>query len=349
MKGESNLVSLLRQRATVEAVALASNNASGFRLHPSSLRYGIGDDAAVIARPDGGCTVITTDLLVENIDFRRLWMPPRLLGHKALAVSLSDVAAMGATPRYGLVALGVPEEIWHSDWVEEFYEGWFALARTCGVALIGGDISRTPEHIAIDSIVWGETATGQPALMRHTAQVDDIIYLTGTLGGAARGLELLETGTRYAEHEAQTPAQQFIRRQLTPMPRLAWGAWLGAMRSGQQAADSEQQASECATALMDISDGLSTDLARLCAASNVGAIVEAEQIPVQSTLTHALNGGEDFELLFTGPPDLLTQAPAVLDGVSIKAIGKITTDKSIWLQHKDLSRTPLVPQGFTHF
>src|SRR5215211_1182094 len=125
--------------------------------HPSSL-LGIGDDAAVIRQRAGRETVITADLLIEEIDFRLDTTTPRLLGHKALAVSLSDIAAMGARPRHALLSLGVPREIWRSDFVDEFYEGFFALAETYNVALVGGDVSRTPERIVIDSIVLGETA-----------------------------------------------------------------------------------------------------------------------------------------------------------------------------------------------
>jgi thiamine-monophosphate kinase len=326
MKDELFFVSLLRQRSDAEAVAHASTSASGFRLHLSSLRLGIGDDAAIIARSNAGETVITTDLLVENIDFRRSWMPPRLLGHKALAVSLSDVAAMGAQPRFALVSLGVPEEVWRTDFVEQFYEGWFALAARYGVALVGGDTSRTPGHIVVDSIVIGETAPERAAIRRSTARPGDLIYVTGALGGAAAGLELLENGARYDESDADTPAQQLIRRQLAPTPRVEFGLKLNEP--------------PLATAMLDLSDGLSTDLARLCAASGVGAVVEADKIPLQSTLSHALNGGEDFELLFTCAPE---------HEVAATQIGEITSEQGFWLRAADGTRTTLESGGFIHF
>ena len=339
MKGEPYLISLLRQRASTEADAHASNTASRFRLHPSSLRLGIGDDAAIIARSDAGETVLTADLLVEDIDFRRRWMPPELLGHKALAVSLSDVAAMGAEPRYAMVSLGVPEEIWQSGFVEQFYEGWFNLARQYGVALIGGDLSRAPAHIVIDSIVIGETRPAQTAIRRAGAQPGDLIYVTGKLGGAAAGLRLLEAGAQFSDNDPN------IRRQLAPEPRVGFGLWLN--NSRQPAVGSGQQGG--VTAMLDISDGLSTDLARLCAAGGVGAIVVEEQLPLASTLADALHGGEDFELLFTAAPASLPELPDDLAAVGISCIGHITADANRVLLQNNVKLTELTPAGFDHF
>src|SRR6202040_3985400 len=128
-----------------------NNAASSFILHPSSLLHGIGDDAAVVKQLAGRDTVVTTDLLVEDVDFRRDSTPPAMLGHKALAVSLSDIAAMGARARWARVSIGVPRDIWDSDFVDQFYEGFFALADRYDVRLVGGDVSRTPERIVIDS------------------------------------------------------------------------------------------------------------------------------------------------------------------------------------------------------
>jgi thiamine-monophosphate kinase len=340
MKGEPFLISLLRQRARAEADAHASNTASRFRLHLSSLRLGIGDDAAIIARADNaGETVLTADLLVENVDFRRNWMPPELLGHKALAVSLSDVAAMGAAPRYALVSLGVPQEVWASGFAEKFYDGWFALARRYGVALIGGDLSRTPEHIVVDSIVVGETAPPQKAIRREGARPGDLLYVTGKLGGAAAGLRLLESGAGFSADN------ELMRRQLAPEPRVEIGLWLNESR--QQAAGSEQPGR--VTAMLDLSDGLSTDLARLCEASGVGAIVEEERLPLASTLDDALNGGEDFELLFTAPPEVEIALPDELAHIGITRIGRITGDANrIYLQN-NVKLTELTPAGFDHF
>ncbi|HYX40069.1 MAG TPA: AIR synthase related protein, partial [Pyrinomonadaceae bacterium] len=193
---------------------------------------GIGDDAAVLTQRMGYETIITADLLIEDIDFRRAHMPARALGHKALAVSLSDIAAMGARPRYALLSVGVPADVWRTRWLDQFYAGFFALAARTGITLIGGDVSRTPQRIVIDSIVLGETKRGRAAL-RSTARPGDQIFVTGTLGGASAGLSLIESNTtkRTArtrqratsarQAQLKTARTQLIRRQQQPEPRLA--------------------------------------------------------------------------------------------------------------------------------
>ena len=144
----------------------------------------IGDDCAVLPKDSRTDLVITTDLLVEDIDFRLDWSKPEFIGHKALAVSLSDVAAMGAKPVWSMVSIGVPEHIWKSDFVDEFYLGYMNLAKLYGVELVGGDISKTPDKIVIDSIAAGEVEKGK-AILRSGAKVGDLIFVTGELGGAA--------------------------------------------------------------------------------------------------------------------------------------------------------------------
>src|SRR5450432_3586041 len=155
-----------------ERVALNQPASSTLITHHSSLLTGIGDDAAVIRQVTGRNTVITTDLLVEDIDFERETQRPRLLGHKALAVSLSDIAAMGARPRWALLSIGLPKDVWDSDFVDQFYEGFFSLAKRYDVQLIGGDVSRTTEKIVIDSIVLGECLP-EGEVLRRGAQGGD--------------------------------------------------------------------------------------------------------------------------------------------------------------------------------
>src|SRR5215213_8800036 len=145
-----------------------------------SIVTGIGDDAAVLRGTSGKETVVTVDLLIEDIDFRRTTTPPYLLGHKALAVSLSDLAAMGARPVWSLVSIGVPEDVWQTDFVDRLYDGWLDLATRYGVQLIGGDTSRAHEHIVIDSIAIGECSAGT-AVKRAGASPGDPIFVTGSL------------------------------------------------------------------------------------------------------------------------------------------------------------------------
>src|SRR5918912_3715944 len=183
VRSEFDFIDRIRQRTQVHNDALTVQH--------TALSAGIGDDAAVIAERAGYETVITADLLVEEIDFRRATTPARALGHKALAVSLSDIAAMGARPRWALLSIGVPAAVWRTRFLDDFYEGFFALAARTGTTLVGGDVSRTPERIVLDSVVLGEVESGR-AVLRSGARPRDQIFVTGTLGGAAAGLRLLE-------------------------------------------------------------------------------------------------------------------------------------------------------------
>src|SRR5688572_10417120 len=167
--------------------------------------------------------VVTADMLVEDIDFRLEWTTAELLGVKALAVSLSDIAAMGATPKWAMLTIGVPRRIWKTEFVDKFYEGWTTLARHYDVELVGGDISRTPDKVVIDSIVAGEVPKGK-AVRRSGASPGDSIFVTGSLGGAAAGLILLESGFRYAK--VGKKRKQLIARQLRPTARVETGMYL---------------------------------------------------------------------------------------------------------------------------
>ncbi len=347
-RSEFDFINRIKARALTRSNTTEALNSSLRTVH-SSLLKGIGDDAAIIRQSGGRELVITADLLVENIDFKREWMTAHLLGHKALAVSLSDIAAMGARPRYALLSLGVPQKIWKTNFVDEFYEGFFELAGAHQVLLIGGDVSRTPEHVLIDSIVIGEVERGR-AVLRAGARPGEHIFVTGSLGGAAGGLKLLESGARLQHSKARSvkarAREKLLLRHLQPLPRVEWGARLGAQR--------------LATAMIDISDGLSSDLAHLCRESGVGARVDAARIPVEQALINAgerdfdalslaLDGGEDFELLFTVKPRNLKKLPQEIDGVPVTYIGDVT-EQAQGIELIQNSRTrALRPAGFTHF
>jgi len=310
----------------------------------------IGDDAAVVRTTAGHETVITTDLLVEDIDFRRTTAPALLLGHKALAVSLSDIAAMGARPRWSLISIGVPEDVWQSEFVDQFYEGLKSLANRYDVKLIGGDTSRTDEKIVIDSILLGE-CTAAHAVHRTGAEPGDQIFVTGSLGGAAAGLRLIERGAHLAEQNLADDDSQKIDhvllRQLRPEPRVGWGMVLGDER--------------LATAMIDISDGLSSDLNHLCSASGVGALIESSLLPIDHQVVElcgrraldplqlALHGGEDFELLFTVRATDAGRLPRRVDGVEITRVGEITK-KVDGVKISEGARVwELNPGGWKHF
>jgi len=351
---EFDFINKLRRRVEDEA-----NSASSVIPHPASLVRGIGDDAAVFKSPAGNDVVVSTDLLVEDVDFRRDTTRPDLLGHKALAVSLSDVAAMGARPRWALLSIGVPDAVWNSEFLDSFYSGFFELATRYAVTLVGGDVSRTPDNIVIDSILIGETAKAG-AVFRSGASPGDQIFVTGFLGDAAAGLRLIERGARLPSRtttDQLTPAnpeagehrqlEYLLLRQLQPEPRVGWGLLLG-----------EQQ---LASAMIDLSDGLSSDLNHLCAESKVGALIDAAGIPIDPLVTElsgrraldplmlALHGGEDYELLFTVNPQNVARLPRKVDGVSICQIGDITSeDGKVRVKEKDRI-WDLEPGGFDHF
>jgi thiamine-monophosphate kinase len=330
------------------------------RRHSTRVITGIGDDASIISEAAHRDLIVTTDLLIEGVDFYFEATPARLLGHKALAVSLSDIAAMGARPCWSFLSFGVPRARWDGNFKDEFFAGYLALADQFGVTLSGGDVSESPNGIVIDSIILGEVESNA-AVKRSGARPGDQIYVTGNLGGAAAGLKLIEMGARVSEPRAvatgscdseRSPSdddaiQSLLLRQLRPQPRVGWGIVLG------------EQA--LATAMIDISDGLSSDLHHLCQESQAGALIDASLIPLDSDvkqlcgrraldpLALALHGGEDFELLFTISPANVTRLPKKVDGVQISRIGEITNQTaSIRLAEKN-REWDLPPRGFQHF
>ena len=335
MRSEFDFINSLRQRVASSSQAIVT---------------GIGDDAAVFRSGPGKETVVSADLLVENIDFRRTTTPPSLLGHKALAVSLSDLAAMGSRPLWSLISIGVPEDIWQSDFIDRFYDGWMDLANRYGVQLIGGDTSRTNEQIVIDSIAIGECSAGM-GVKRSGASPGDQIFVTGSLGAAAAGLRLIERGAHLAEQnladEDSQKLDHVLLRQLRPEARVGWGIVLGEER--------------LATAMIDLSDGLSSDINHLCDGSKVGALIDASLLPIDERVVElcgrraldplqlALHGGEDFELLFAVKPENVARLPRRVDGVEIKRIGEITrADDGVKIS-EGTRIWDLKPGGWKHF
>src|SRR5215510_3285366 len=323
------------------------------RKHSTRVIAGLGDDGSVVREVSDRDLIVTTDLLIEDIDFHRRATPPRLLGHKALAVSLSDVAAMGGRPFWAFLSIGMPRDEWSTSFKDDFYDGFLELADHFGVTLAGGDVSETKAGILIDSIVIGEVSAGG-AVKRSGARAGDQIYVTGNLGGAAAGLKLIELGARVSESPAVAAGpgsddeaiQTLLLRQLRPQPRVGWGIVLG-----------ERQ---LASAMIDLSDGLSSDLNHLCKESNIGAVIDAASIPLDEDVRHlcgrraldplalALHGGEDFELLFTVRPENVARLPKGVDGIAITHIGEVTVPHGVRISEKS-HVWELKPGGFEHF
>ena len=305
----------------------------------------IGDDCAVLPKNSKMDLVVTTDLIVEDIDFRRSWTKPEFLGHKALAVSLSDIAAMGATPVWAMLSIGIPQKIWNTDFVEKFYDGWFQLAKKFNVELVGGDVSKTPDKIVIDSIAAGEVKKGK-AVLRSTAQVGDLIFVTGDLGAAAAGLKLLEQDARFENSNNKIWQKNLLLKQLAPFPKVSEGEFL--------------HEKNLATSMIDLSDGLSSDLAHICRASKVGAMIFADKIPFDKNLSgltksfnrkldFAVDGGEDFELLFTVNPKKYFQFKNEFKIRGFSEVGEITANAEM-IQLKSGEKFEILePKGFRHF
>ncbi len=299
----------------------------------------VGDDCAVLPKDAVTDMVITADMLVEDVDFRLDWTSPEVLGSKVLAVSLSDIAAMGGKPVWSMLSIGLPVRVWNTDFLDRFYEGWNTVAQHHGVELVGGDISRTPERLIFDSIVGGQTVKGK-AILRSGAKPGDSIFVTGELGGAAGGLMLLESGVRFAE--ANEKRKRLIERQIRPAPRLAVSAYLAE--------------NDLATSMIDISDGLSSDLYHLCDASGVGADIIGDRIPTDAGLTSlsishdrvigmAISGGEDFELLFTSRAKEIS-VPGL---PAVHRIGEVTANIGVVKVTAKDGLSILPRSGYRHF
>ncbi|MFQ5778728.1 MAG: thiamine-phosphate kinase [Terriglobia bacterium] len=323
MRSEAEVISYLRRRFP----------AGG------GLRVGIGDDAAVLAGEGRRDWVVTTDLMVEGDHFLP-GIPAHAVGWKALARSLSDIAAMGARPRYALVALAVPRAT-PSRWVRAFFAGMRALARPQGVKLAGGDLSSAPQIVA-DVQVLGEVSSKR-AVLRRGARAGELIFVSGTLGLSQLGLIAL----RHRRVRLTPLLKRALRAHRCPAPRLALAQAL--VRRAR------------VSAMIDVSDGLSTDVAHLCQASRVGARIFAGRIPAvelpvdlvrrfrTNALELALNGGEDYELLFTLPGVQAKRMPKQLAGVKLTPIGEITRGRRVTLVDSRGRERELKPRGWDPF
>lgn len=303
---------------------------------------GIGDDAAVI-RAGGRNLIACCDLMIEGVHFRREWIPSYFLGRKALAVTLSDVAAMGGVARFAMISIALPGGI-STEFVDEIFRGLFDMAYENNVSIIGGDTSSSPEGIFIDTSVIGECESGK-AITRSGARPGDEIYITGSLGASSLGLRLLEQGIRL-EGEPDSPRREALMKHLSPEPRLRFGATIG--EAG------------LATAMIDISDGLSSDLWHILDESGCGALIRARSVSVapcvklmtegeDDKLKFVLHSGEEYELLFTARPEDKEQIQAVAESANlpIALIGEIISDKKFCVEYEGSLR-PVDRSGYEH-
>lgn len=299
---------------------------------------GIGDDCAVLRLLGRGQekekdTLVTTDFTLEGIHFRRDWHSAESVGHRCLARGLSDIAAMGGEPVAAFLSLALPRELPQS-WVGRFARSLIRLGEKYGVTLAGGDTAESPNGILADIVVVGTAPKGQAGL-RSGARPGDRIYVSGELGGSAAAVWQMRKKPRRRLNPRQYPRHFF------PEPRIELGRVL--------------REKGLASAMIDISDGLSTDLAHICEESGVGAELQAELIPRASVgkpawevdLQFALHGGEDYELLFTAPRG--QRVPSRIAGIPITHIGHITRQPKIFLRNLDGVGDELEPRGWEHF
>ena len=276
--------------------------------------------------------LVTTDFSLEGVHFRRDWQSPECIGHRCLARGLSDIAAIGGTPIAAFLSLALPAGL-PRRWVDRFLSGLLRLARIHEVELAGGDTAESPSGVLADIMVAGSVKRGR-ALLRSGTKPGDFIYVTGELGESAAALHLLAAG-------------KIKKRDVFPNPRIAMGEWLVRNRIANSA--------------IDISDGLSTDLSHICEESGVGAFIDADTIPIHSSVSElresystrsdltielALHGGEDYELLFTAPKS--KPLSGKIAGVKVTRIGEILREKKLYLVQNG-KRSLLAPHGWQHF
>ena len=293
-----------------------------------SVVTGIGDDCAVLSVPPGHELLVTTDFTIEKVHFRRDWHRPELVGRRCLTRGLSDIAAMGGEPRAAFLSLAVPSDV-PQKWVDRFLKGLLDLAEEFKVPLAGGDTAQSAGGILADIVVVGSVPKGK-AVLRSGAKAGERIYVTGELGGSAAALARLE--------ESKPLGAEYVRH-FRPLARVAVGQWL--------------RQRGVASAMIDVSDGLSTDLEHICQESHVGAEIEAEAIPraqvglgkKRVALELALHGGDDYELLFTSAAAI----PSEVAGVRVTRIGRTTQSAGMRLIGADRKARRFAAAGWEHF
>lgn len=303
----------------------------------NSVEVSVGDDAAIVSPPESSKLVITTDTLNVNVHFYEDCNAEHI-GHKSLAVSLSDIAAMGALPLWATLSLSLPE-IDHA-WLEEFSNGFYALANKHNVKLVGGDLVRGPLSITVQ--VTGHINSKQ-ALLRNGSQTDDLIYLSGYMGDAAMGLNILKDKT--TPHLTNNDKNYFLEKLNRPIPRL----------------DVSIHIADYASSAIDISDGFLIDLQRILSMSSKAAIIDIEKLPVSNAMENQINnnyhldnlltGGEDYELIFTIRPKdkMRLEQHFAVENILITEVGRIKEGAGITLLNQGQAYELDSKKGFDHF
>ncbi|MDZ7641862.1 MAG: thiamine-phosphate kinase [Desulfurivibrio sp.] len=334
MAGERELIAAIARRA---ASSPAAREGAGARL-----RLGIGDDCAVWQADPAALSLVTTDTLIEGVHFDSSWHPPRLLGRKAVAVNISDIAAMGGTPRFVLLSLGLTGRE-AAAWREELLDGLVEATASYGARLIGGDTVYSPDRVMLTVTVLGEVAEAE-LCRRDGGREGDSLWVSGPLGWAAAGLELCRR-----QLGAEPGWQPLVEAHLDPDAQVALGRALAQGR--------------LVHAMQDLSDGLATDLAHLAAASGLGAEVAAEMLPLPDLLlkaadhceadplTWAIAGGEDYQLLFSAPPEHDRAIAALSQQGRLPAlhrIGRLVAGTGVFLRRGE-QLTEIGYGGYEHF
>jgi thiamine-monophosphate kinase len=334
---EKALISQIRRLAAAGASQhLAGKSARATRSNP--ITTGIGDDCAILRLPAGRDSLVTTDFSLEGIHFRRDWHPPESIGHRCLARGLSDIASMGGDPVAAFLSLALPRSL-PQAWVGRFLHGLMGLAEKFGVTLAGGDTAESPNGILADIVVVGTVPKGK-AILRSAARPGDRIYVSGELGCSAAALQQMRLQQTAKKPRRKLKPAEYPRH-FFPEPRIELARML--------------REKGLASAMIDTSDGLSTDLAHICEESGVGAEIEAEAIPRarvgkpphEVDIELALHGGEDYELLFTAPRN--QTIPSRIAGVPVTQIGRITRTRKVVLRNRRGVAHKLHPQGWEHF
>ena len=310
-------------------------------VRPEGIIKAIGDDCAVLKSPDGSAILLTTDMLMENVHFRCDRTTPFLLGRKSLAVNISDIAAMGGNPKEALVAIAIPKQS-EIEFLDGLYDGIKSMAAEYDINLLGGDTVSSPKNLVISITLMGE-APEDEVLYRSGAAVGDIIFLTGTVGSSAAGLDIAIKNRQFDDKDLLLAAH------FEPVPHVKAGRVIAS--------------SKAANSLIDVSDGVSSDLRHICTESGVGAVIEFASVPSTEPFREycekyglaleklALHGGEDYVLLGTAPERSVGTLDKRLrsNDCDFFPIGRITKEKGMRVQHEDGSVREINNSGYDHF